>query len=49
VIEQAATRELITDTGAPLIMGVDPARFGRDSTVIRWRQGPTPDRSRPSS
>jgi hypothetical protein len=40
VIEQAATREIITDTGAPLIMGVDPARFGRDSTVIRWRQGP---------
>jgi hypothetical protein len=39
VIEAARTRELEPDTWAPLIMGVDPARFGDDSTVIRFRQG----------
>lgn len=27
------------DEYAPLIMGVDPARYGDDTTVIRWRQG----------
>jgi hypothetical protein len=39
VIENARTRELIADDWAPIIMGVDPARFGDDSTVIRFRQG----------
>lgn len=38
-IEDAQTRELVDDPWAPLIMGVDPARYGDDSTVIRWRQG----------
>lgn len=27
------------DAWAPLMMGVDPARFGDDCSVIRWRQG----------
>lgn len=38
-IEGAATRELQVDMHAALMMGVDPARFGDDSTVIRFRQG----------
>jgi hypothetical protein len=38
-IEMAVTRELDPDDWAPLIMGVDPARFGDDCTVIRFRQG----------
>lgn len=39
VITQATTRELQDDPHAPLIMGVDVARFGDDSSVIRMRQG----------
>jgi hypothetical protein len=39
VVEGAISRTLEPDTWAPLIMGVDPARFGDDSTVIRFRQG----------
>lgn len=39
VIENAKQRELQEDHHAALIMGVDPARFGDDSTVIRFRQG----------
>lgn len=35
----AQRRELMPDDGSALIMGVDPARFGDDSTVIRWRKG----------
>lgn len=35
----AQTRELFTDDGAPLIMGVDPARFGDDEFVVRFRKG----------
>jgi hypothetical protein len=27
------------DNWAPLILGVDPARYGDDSTVLYWRQG----------
>lgn len=38
-VDAAQRRELRTDTGAPLIMGVDIARLGRDSTVLRFRQG----------
>ncbi len=38
-VELASLRELTPDTTAPLIMGVDVARFGADSSVIRWRQG----------
>lgn len=39
VIQKAQTRELFQDDHAALMMGVDPARFGDDSTVIRFRQG----------
>lgn len=39
LISQAIERDLIIDEGAALIMGVDPARYGDDSTVIRFRQG----------
>tara|TARA_R110000751_G_C13760166_1_gene479177 strand:+ start:50 stop:1582 length:1533 start_codon:yes stop_codon:yes gene_type:complete len=38
-VEDAVERELIPDNGAPLLMGVDPARMGRDKAVIRFRQG----------
>lgn len=39
IVEGAAEREDLDDSWAPLIMGVDPARFGDDVTVIRFRQG----------
>lgn len=39
VIRSAVTREDIIDPNAALMMGVDPARYGDDSTVIRFRQG----------
>jgi hypothetical protein len=39
VVEGAQERELLADDAAPLIMGVDPARFGDDKSVIRFRQG----------
>lgn len=41
IVENAIIRELPepSDLGAPLIMGVDIARYGDDSTVIRFRQG----------
>jgi len=39
IIDNALKRELQKDVYAPLIMGVDPARFGDDKTVIRFRQG----------
>ena len=43
LVDEALVRELDisahTDNYAPLIMGVDPARYGNDSTVIRFRQG----------
>lgn len=39
IVEAAIGRELVMDSFAPLIMGVDPARFGDDETVIRFRQG----------
>lgn len=35
----ASTREIIPDVGAPLLMGVDVARFGEDKSVIAFRQG----------
>jgi hypothetical protein len=38
-IIDATTRELVVDPHAALMMGVDIARFGSDSTVIRFRQG----------
>lgn len=39
IIDQAVQREIQPDAHAPLIMGVDPARYGDDSTVIRFRRG----------
>lgn len=39
LIDGAVARELEKDPWAPIIMGVDPARFGDDKTVIRFRQG----------
>lgn len=39
LVESASEREDIQDDHAPLIMGVDVARFGDDQTVIRFRQG----------
>lgn len=37
--QAAAERELMGDDGAPLLMGVDVARFGDDESVIRFRRG----------
>ncbi len=39
VVAAAVSRELETDNHAALIMGVDPARYGDDKTVIYFRQG----------
>lgn len=39
IVQGACERELQIDQHAGLIMGVDPARYGDDSTVIRFRQG----------
>jgi hypothetical protein len=39
IIEAAVERDLEEDAHAGLVMGVDPARFGDDATVIRFRQG----------
>lgn len=39
VVEMAIEREIVTDDYAPLVMGIDIARFGDDKTVFRWRQG----------
>jgi len=38
-VADAMNRELVADAGAPLLMGVDPARFGDDEAVIAFRQG----------
>ncbi len=38
-VEDAVERELMEDAGAPMVMGVDPARMGRDKAVIWFRQG----------
>jgi hypothetical protein len=39
VVDEAMRRERYKDNTAPIIIGVDPARFGSDSTVIAVRQG----------
>jgi len=39
VVDEAMEREKYKDMSAPIILGVDPARFGADSTVIAVRQG----------
>lgn len=38
-VEDAIDREPFADAGAPLLMGVDPARFGNDKAVIAFRCG----------
>lgn len=39
LVQQAMSRELTRDPRAPLVLGVDPARFGDDETVIYIRHG----------
>ena len=39
LVINAINRETLNDDYAPLVMGVDIARYGSDSTVIRFRQG----------
>jgi hypothetical protein len=39
LVDEAMAREKYKDASAPIIVGVDPARFGADSTVIAIRQG----------
>ena len=39
LVQRAVDREPQDDSWAPLLMGVDPARKGKDKTVIRFRQG----------
>ena len=38
-VDDALLREDAYDYGSPLLMGVDPARFGNDKAVIAFRQG----------
>ena len=39
LVDDAMTRPKYQDMSAPIIIGVDPARFGADATVIAIRQG----------
>jgi hypothetical protein len=39
IVDEAMARDKYKDQSAPIILGVDPARFGADSTVIAVRQG----------
>ena len=39
IVNEAMERQPMKDDTAPIIIGVDPARFGSDSTVIAVRQG----------
>jgi hypothetical protein len=39
MIKEAQSREVDKDSGAPLLMGVDVARYGDDKSVIRYRRG----------
>jgi hypothetical protein len=39
IISAAAARELVDDQWAPLVIGVDVARFGDDASVIYFRRG----------
>lgn len=38
-VEDAVERQIEPDNWAPLILGVDVARYGDDSSVLRYRQG----------
>jgi hypothetical protein len=46
-VDDAVARPLVEDPTAGLIMGVDIARQGADQSVIRFRRGLAPARSRP--
>jgi hypothetical protein len=39
LVDDAMARKKYQDASAPIIIGVDPARFGADATVIALRQG----------
>jgi hypothetical protein len=39
LVDTARTREIVADPGAPLVFGVDVARFGDDQSVIYFRAG----------
>lgn len=39
LVDDAMGRPRYKDTSAPVVLGVDPARFGADATVIAVRQG----------
>ncbi len=39
VVDEAMKRPRYKDMSAPIVIGVDPARFGADATVIAVRQG----------
>ena len=39
LVDEAMERAAIADQSAPIVVGVDPARFGADATVIAIRQG----------
>lgn len=39
LVDGAVDREIATDEAAPLIMGIDIARYGSDRSVFRWRRG----------
>ena len=39
IVDEAMARPRYKDTSAPIVLGVDPARFGADATVIAVRQG----------
>ena len=39
LVQEATQRPLVTDKYAPLILGIDPARYGDDETVMMFRQG----------
>jgi len=39
LVDEAMERPAVADQSAPVVVGVDPARFGADATVIAIRQG----------
>lgn len=39
LVDQARSREVEPDPGAPLVLGVDVARFGDNKTVLAFRKG----------
>jgi len=41
LVDEARKRDITPDPEAPIVVGVDPARFGSDATVIAIRQGRT--------